>query len=88
MKVQLGTVRLQRDAAQGQVATYQAHLEIQNAAIRQLDVDTQNAKTKIAGAKKEAARLQDELDKWKRKPPVFTGTCDEMVQQVLAEVRK
>lgn len=87
-KIQLGTVRLQRDAAQGQVATYQAHLEVQNAAIRQLDADTKNAKAKIADAKKEAARLQDELDRWKRKPPVFKGTCDEMVQQALAEARK
>lgn len=87
-KAQLGTARLQRDAARGQVATYQAHMEVQNAAVRQLDADTKNAKAKIAGAKKEAARIQDELDKWKRKPPVFAGTCDEMVQQAIVEVRK
>lgn len=79
---------LQLSAAKGQVATYLAHLEVQNAAVRQLDEDSKRAKARISDANKEAARLREELDIWKKKPPVFTGTCDEMVKQAIAEVRR
>ena len=89
-KIQLGTVRLQRDAAKGQSATYEAHLNIQNAAIikQGADMDKLLKKVQVANAEAEKIRLQMLKRKVEIREIFLTGPCDDMVQQVLDEVRK
>lgn len=87
---QLGVVRLQRDAAQGQSATYRAHLDIQNAAIIKQGDDMERLLKQLQAA---TADVEKEREKLKKRQievreVILQGPCPDMVQRVLDEVRK
>lgn len=88
-KLQIGTVRLQRDAAQGQAATYQAHLQVQNAAIIQSGQEYKRQQNRTASAAAKAEEMAREAEKWRKKwrEQPLTGTCDQMVDQVIHAIR-
>lgn len=81
---------MQLDAARGQAATYQAHLQVQNEAIIKAnkDYDQQLKRTQEAKGRADiiAAELKRRLEDIRNTP--LTGSCDEMVNQVIQEVRK
>lgn len=89
-KIQIGTVRLQRDAAQGQSATYQAHLQLQNEAIIQMTKEHAAQQQRIATATAKAKQLQEESNAWRKKAlnTPLTGSCEEMVNQVIESIRQ
>jgi len=89
-KIQIGTVRLQRDAAQGQAATYQAHLQLQNEAIIQMNKDHATQQQRTATATAKAKQLQEESDAWRKKAlsTPLTGSCEEMVDQAIESIRQ
>lgn len=89
-KLQIGTVRLQRDAAKGQSATYEAHLNLQNAAIIKQGADMEKLLKKLQTA---TASVEQEREKLKKRQievreVILQGPCPDMVQRVLDEVRK
>jgi len=88
-KLQIGTVRLQRDAAQGQAATYQAHLSIQNEAIRQAGKEAAAQQKKMTEANKKADDIKNALDAWRREADkiILTGDCDQMADQVITAIK-
>jgi hypothetical protein len=88
-KLQIGTVRLQRDAAQGQVATYAAHLNIQNEAIRQAGKESAAQRKQVSEATQKVAEMRQAADKWRREASkiVLVGTCDQMVDQVITAIK-
>jgi len=89
-KLQIGTVRLQRDAAQGQAATYQAHLQHQNEAVIQAGKEAAAQKRQVSAAGEKADELKRQADIWRkealRKP--LAGNCDQMVDQVIEAVKE
>lgn len=89
-KMQLGTVRLQRDAAQGQNATYRAHLEVQNAAILKQGDEMEDLIKRLKLSQADVEKSREALKKRQSEviEVVLHGNCPEMVQQVLDEVRK
>ena len=89
-KIQLGTVRLQRDAAKGQSATYEAHLNIQNAAILKQGAEMENLIKRLKAAQADVEKSREALKKRQAEVTeiVLHGDCPGMVQQVLDEVRK
>jgi chemotaxis response regulator CheB len=88
-KLQIGTVRLQRDAAQGQSATYAAHLQHQNAAIRQAGKEAAAQRKQVSEANQKAAEMRQAAEKWRREAGkiVLVGTCDQMVDQVITAIK-
>lgn len=88
-KLQIGTVRLQRDAAQGQAATYRAHLEVQNEAILKAGQEYTAQRKQATAANNKAEEMRRELDRWRKeagKTPL-TGDCEQMVNQVIGAIR-
>lgn len=85
-KTRLGLCELQLGSAKGQADTYRTHLEHQNAEILKGNEEYKVREAKMSAAKQEAQRIADELTK--RGPITLTGDCDNMVSQVLNEVRK
>lgn len=88
-KIQIGTVRLQRDAAMGQVATFEAHLNVQNEAIRKANQEASEQHKKMSDATAKADSLQKAADKWRKEAGKtrLTGDCTQMVDQVIASVK-
>jgi hypothetical protein len=89
-KLQIGTVRLQRDAAQGQNASLAASLSVQNDAIKKQGDAMQQLLKKVKAANAEAEILRQNLLKRKTeiREIILTGPCENMVQQTIDEVRK
>lgn len=89
-KLQIGTVRLQRDAAQGQAATYKAHLELQNESILKAGKETKLQHEKMDAANAKAAAMKRDLEAWRKKvnQVELVGTCDQMVDKVIAAVKE
>jgi len=88
-KIQIGTVRLQRDAAQGREASCMAGLNMQNEAVKQAGKESEAQKQKIADARTKAEQAKKEADEWRKiaqKTPL-TGTCEQMVDQVIKAVQ-
>lgn len=87
---QIGIVALQRDAAKSQASTYLGHLENQNAAILKAGQEAAAQKQKIADAAASADQLRKEAAEWRRKAlnTPLTGTCDDMVDQVIQAVKE
>lgn len=85
-KARLGLCELQLKSAKGQADTYRTHLEHQNAEILKGNEEYKVREARMSAAKQEAQRIADELAK--RGPITLTGDCDNMVSQVLNEVRK
>lgn len=87
---QLGIVALQRDAAKVQATTYLSQLEIQNAAILKAGQEADSQKQKIADAATRAEQLRKEAAEWRKKAlnTPLTGTCDNMVDQVIQAVKE
>lgn len=81
---------LQRDAAKGQAATYWAHLDIQNASIRQAGKEAAAQQKQMVAAQEQAGRIRAEGEAWRKKAQQtpLTGTCDEMLDQVIEAVRR
>ena len=78
---------LQLKAAKGDIATYAAHIEVQNAAITKATQEYEESKKKLLTATQQAEKLKKELDAM-GKIIVLPGTCEAMVKQVIEEVRK
>ena len=87
---ELGVVRLQRDAANGQAATYRAHLETQNAAVIKAGAEAEAHQKRLAATAATAKQMKQEADKWRKKAleTPLTGTCDEMVDQVIQTIKQ
>lgn len=81
---------LQLSAAKGEKAEYAAHLLTQNAAIVKAGLDMEQLLKKLQAANAEAAKIREDLKKRQAELGriILKGTCPEMVQQVLDEVRK
>ena len=86
---ELGVVRLQRDAAKGQAAMYVSALDMQNASIREADQEAAAQQRQMALARENANRIKAEGEAWRKKAQQtpLTGSCDEMVDQVIEAVR-
>jgi hypothetical protein len=81
---------LQLSAAKGDVAVYAASLGAQNAAIVKQGEAMQHMQKQSENARNEAARIRQA---WQQREKQLNelklvGDCPDMVQQVLAEVRK
>ena len=81
---------LQLSAAKGDVAVYAASLGAQNAAIAKQGEAMQQMEKQAENARNEAARIRQV---WQQREKQLNelklvGDCPDMVQQVLAEVRK
>jgi hypothetical protein len=81
---------LQLSAAKGDVAVYAASLGAQNAAIVKQGEAMQHMQKQSENARNEAARIKQA---WQQREKQLNelklvGDCPDMVQQVLAEVRK
>lgn len=89
-KGRLGIVTLQRDAAETQAATYLGHLETQNAAIIKAGEEAEAQRQKIASAAARADQLRKEAAEWRQKAlnTPLTGSCDDMVDQVVQAVKE
>ena len=81
---------LQLSAVKGEKAEYAAHLLTQNAAIIKAGLDMEQLLKKLQAANAEAAKIGEDLKKRQVElgRVILKGTCPEMVQQVLDEVRK
>jgi hypothetical protein len=86
-KARLGTTELQLKAAKGDVATYAAHIEAQNAAVAKAGAEYTEQKKKAQAAQQTAGVLKKELDRLGGITVAPNG-CAEMVMQALLEVRK
>ena len=81
---------LQLSAAKGDVAVYAASLGAQNAAIVKQGEAMQHMQKQSENARNEAARIRQawQLREKQLNELKLVGDCPDMVQQVLAEVRK
>lgn len=81
---------LQLSAVKGEKAEYAAQLLTQNAAIIKAGLDMEQLLKKLQAANAEAAKIGEDLKKRQVElgRVILKGTCPEMVQQVLDEVRK
>jgi hypothetical protein len=89
-KLQIGTVRLQRDAAEGRAATCNAALDAQNAAVAKAGAEAAEKRKQLAEAAKQAEWIKKEADAWRKKAlgTPLTGNCDQMVEQVIEAVKR
>ena len=88
--VRLTATSLQLKAANGSIAEYAAKLAQQNDAIKKAADDMQTLKLQVQTANAKAADLAVKLKKRQVeiREIILQGTCPEMVQQVVDEVRK
>lgn len=88
-KARLGVLTLERDAALGREAQLQSALQLQNQAVLQANEQAKFRAAKLQEANDRAKQLTIERDKWKKealaKP--LTGTCDDMVNQVMESLQ-
>lgn len=89
-RIELGATRLQRDAAKGQSKTYEAYLQFQNREIRQANKEYEAQQAQVQEATVRAARIKKDAESWRKKAQStpLTGTCENMVDQVLAELKQ
>ena len=89
-KIQIETVRLQRDAAKGQASIYFGALDMQNSAIIAQGKDMENLIKRLKAAQADVEKSREALKKRQAEVTeiVLHGDCPDMVQQVLDEVRK
>jgi len=81
---------LQLSAEKGQSATYAAHLKLQNEAILASNAEYQTQQDNMKNAKSKADQLKKDADDWRKvalRTPL-TGSCDEMVTQVIGAIRQ
>ena len=86
-KGRLAISDLQLQAAKGDVAAYAAHIEVQNAAIIKATQEYEESKKKLLTATQQAEKLKKQLDDM-GKIIVLPGTGEDMVKQVIKEVKK
>lgn len=86
---ELSVVRLQRDAAKGQAAMYVSALDMQNASIREAGQEAAAQQRQMALAREQAGRIRAEGEAWRKKAQQIplTGSCEDMVDQVIEAVR-
>jgi len=88
-RARVGILTLERDAALGREAQLQAAIRVQNQAVLQANEQAKYRAAKLREAEDRAKLLQIERDKWKKealaKP--LTGTCEDMVDQVLESLQ-
>jgi hypothetical protein len=78
---------LQLDAANGNLATYAAHIEAQNYAVIKAGAEYEEQKKKALTAQQEAEKLRQRVYDM-GKIVIAPNTCTEMVLQAVTEVRK
>ena len=78
---------LQLDAANGNLATYAAHIEAQNAAVIKAGAEYEEQKKKALIAQQEAEKLRQRVYDM-GKIIIAPTTCAEMVLQAVIEARK
>lgn len=88
-KLHLKTVQLQRDAAEGKAATCNATLDMQNTAISKAADATRAKQNQLNEAAKHADDIKKDRDAWRKKAlsTPLTGSCDEMVEQVIESLK-
>ena len=81
---------LQLSAAKGDVSVYAASLATQNAAIKKQGDAMQELLKKLQKANAETAIIREKMKKRQQElgQIILQGSCTEMVQQILDEVRK
>lgn len=88
-KARVGVLVLERDAALGREAQLQSAIQLQNQAVLQANEQAKFRAAKLQEANDRAKQLTIERDKWKKealaKP--LTGTCDDMVNQVMESLQ-
>lgn len=77
------------DQAKQDKAAYAERLESQNAAILKAGADKQAQDAAIASATKKADKYKQEAEEWRRNAlrDPLTGSCDEMVDQVIGALQ-
>lgn len=88
-KTRLGVAELQLKAAKGDIATYAAHIEHQNAAVLKAGQEYEQSKKKALAAQEKAAQSARLAEEWRKRALAtpLTGSCDEMVRQVVESLR-
>ena len=80
----------QLEISKGQTATYAAHLKIQNESILQMNQEQQAQQQQMSDAASKADWIKKDAEAWRKKAlgTPLTGTCDQMVDQVIEAVKK
>lgn len=81
---------LQLSAAKGQTAMYVSALKMQNESILKDGEEAKLQHEKMDAANVKAAEMQRHLEAWRKKvnQVELVGTCDQMVDQVIAAVKE
>lgn len=81
---------LQLAAAKGQTAMYVSALKMQNESILKAGEETKLQHEKMDAANAKAAEMKRDLEAWRKKVNQIelVGTCDQMVDQVIAAVKE
>ncbi len=90
VKARLTICTLQKNALEGSVAKLNANLEVQNEAIKKANQRYIELEARTFRVKGEVVALEKQLDKRNQevRDLVLVGSCEDMVQQVIDEVRK
>lgn len=81
---------LQLDAAKGQTAMYVSALKMQNESILKDAEDAKKQQQVMDAAATKAAAMEKALKEWRKRfsQIELVGTCDQMVDQVIAAVKE
>ncbi len=86
-RAQLSITELQLKAAKGNIASYAAYIETQNAAVIKAGSDYEQAEKKALAANEKAAELKRELERLGG-ISIVPSSCEIMVMQAINEVRR
>lgn len=88
-KAQLSICQARLEVAHGNIATYAAYIETQNAAVLQAGRQAEEHKKTLHDAAKKSAALREEKELWRKRAlgTPLTGTCDQMVDQMIQAIR-
>ena len=86
-RASLGLKELQLKSAKGDIATYAAHIELQNISVLKAGQEYEQQKKKALTAQQESAKLRDALKKMGQ-ITIAPNTCDQMVMQAVEELRR
>ena len=86
-KARLGVCELQLRAAKGDIATYAAHIELQNVSIIKAGQEYAEAKKRARVAQQKSAEMKKQLDDMQQ-IIIAPAVCEDMVSQAIREVRR
>ena len=88
-KARLAISEMQIEAVSGDKASYAAYIETQNAAVLQAGRQAEEHKKTLHDAARKSAALREEKELWRKRAlgTPLTGTCDQMVDQMIQAIR-